>query len=228
MQYAQILDHHHGFAVRQAQRFFTRDLGPHQREDLIQAAIEGLLVAAAEVDWRHVNAQRNPTAFFLTIARRRITPLLVAQASQNRPTSLGCGCGAAVCERCRAKAASDARRRAADEQLPRRSYRGDVLDALEHATTLHAADGALRVDPADTHGLAPGEADENDLLDEIYGLIDDLADGRDRDVLRMAYCDGLDDDAIADRLDVSARTVRRLRTSATDQVRALLIAQQNI
>ena len=228
MRYAQVLDLHQGFAVRQAQRFFTRDLGHAQREDLIQAAIEGLLVAAAEVDWRHVNAQRNPTAFFLTIARRRITPLLVSQASQNRPTSLGCGCGAAVCERCRMKAAADARRRAADEQLPRRSHRGDVLDALDHATTLHADDGSLRVDPADSCGLAPGEDDENDLLEEIYGLIDDLADGRDREVLRMAYCDGYDDEAIADRLGVSSRTVRRLRTAATDQVRALLIAQQNI
>lgn len=47
MLYEQVLNQHRGFAVRQAQRLFTRDLGHAQREDLIQAAIEGLLVAAA-------------------------------------------------------------------------------------------------------------------------------------------------------------------------------------
>lgn len=228
MHFDQVLEQHGGFAMSQAKRFFSNDLGATQRQDLAQAALEGLLVASVSVDWAYVNEQRNPSAFFLTIARRHITPLLVAQASQNRPTSIGCGCGADVCARCRAKAASDALRRASGTQLPRRSHGAAVLDALDRSVPLHDQGGALTVDPSDTARLAAGESDELDLLNDIYDLIADLSDGRDQEVMRLAYVEGLDDEAIAKRLAVSRRTVRRLRTAATDQVRALLLAQQTI
>jgi len=226
-----ILETHTGFAMRQAQRFYGSDVGHSQQEDLRQAAIEGLLIAAAEADWRHIERQSNPTAYFLSIAKREISALLIEQAAQFKPTSLGCGCGAHVCGRCKAKAIADAERRLAMRRIPASSKRSPLLSKQQDEISLHAADGSLQVEPSVTDGLGAGVQAENELIEELHELIDLVAGqlGDDvRQIMRLAYIDGLDDAAIAEATGIPKRSVNRYRNDATDRVRALYMDHQKI
>ena len=232
MNHDSIVHDHYGFAVTQAAHYFNPYDSSDTRDDLIQAALEGLLIAAHSADWDDIATKANPTSYFLSLAKREMSALLVQQTAQHRPASLGCGCGAATCARCERQKVDNIERGKAGERLPKPSVRASQLDALTMRPSVPleqspGVDGETRFvrEPADTCGLAPGEADEADLLEELYCYVQDVADelgAPTSDILHLAYVEGLNDRQIAEELGLSRSAVQRLRTSADDRVRSLM------